>query len=1029
MKRALAERAKQQSFEQHKQKRCFSSPIQVSMSSNISGYKHQYAPKCVEENTSQMHSYTNKTILKIPRKYLSNHSPIIKSNCSSRTSPVLSGSDTGNLMVRRQLKTPPLKSNTYPVLKSQKRRRSLPSIVTTSHHLDVTPWDNDELLTSECNPISTSSCFFLQNQNRALASELYSYKRSIVYLEKERKFRRRSCTEIGRALCKMGTLWIEAEVVIVECLKVFGNRQPEFISSLKSQVVNLNHTSFVPSTGTGLDVEATEFIIDSMKNLAYSSKLLNSPTSSSIDDYISPKKVDARGKKCDEVTMNSKIKQGEDMEDSFLLLLSKIINSFSQRSTTFQKLILQLVRSLVTSFPTFSSNDNIYRCKLLLDEIFRSAELKKEIYFLRAKCSELESKLYELTKARDDASDSERIVRRGLYRIASGRMKIEEVLKAVEKVGFSSRDDNTKLQERLLSYSDVVVPSDGSKTLLLDSNTADILNTSYTQHSESSTITLNGVKMGARDVILMKKKLEDLEEILKFRETMIAEMIRVQEKREKKINNLLFSNRRTNPDSKFTDEEVKLSPLYTEIKVRLATSEKESRDLKEELKLVKEGWAVAISDVQLARKCAENLQEKHNKRMKEIISEPVEIRNDLESSLVPEKSFDGKSNFFKFEKVTDAMKNIELEHKLRHALENVRQSESIRISLSESNTMNDALQSKLDELKSKNATLVANKAASRASLVDTSTFSHNIFRKASSSDQSKDTPSSSSIFSLKEKIHRMKKELSAAIVSKDQAKVKQERAEKERDALMKKNARLIKQSVEKDDMNAKSLSTIVHLKQLSEQFDHEKNILLQKLKGAEQLALAARLAANAKVRVDEEAIREKRVLQKEVEQVKSKVEYLQKENNDIKIHLYRMKTYALVAEEDLITMRERCDELVSLSSTYENEKKQLYESLVMVKKEALEAKRKVPITPLRHSPLNRSDESMFTTKQLTTQVDHLKSRLACPVCNTRDKQVILLRCRHMFCRQCVDKNIKNRSRKCPACAQRFDIKDVGDIWL
>jgi len=135
------------------------------------------------------------------------------------------------------------------------------------------------------------------------------------------------------------------------------------------------------------------------------------------------------------------------------------------------------------------------------------------------------------------------------------------------------------------------------------------------------------------------------------------------------------------------------------------------------------------------------------------------------------------------------------------------------------------------------------------------------------------------------------------------------------------------------------------------------------------------------------------------------------------------------AEEDLITMRERCDELVSLSSTYENEKKQLYESLVMVKKEALEAKRKVAITPLRHSPLNRSDESMFTTKQLTTQVDHLKSRLACPVCNTRDKQVILLRCRHMFCRQCVDKNIKNRSRKCPACAQRFDIKDVGDIWL
>ena len=39
-----------------------------------------------------------------------------------------------------------------------------------------------------------------------------------------------------------------------------------------------------------------------------------------------------------------------------------------------------------------------------------------------------------------------------------------------------------------------------------------------------------------------------------------------------------------------------------------------------------------------------------------------------------------------------------------------------------------------------------------------------------------------------------------------------QRAEKERDALMKTNARLLKQSSEKDDMNAKSLSTILHLK-------------------------------------------------------------------------------------------------------------------------------------------------------------------------------------------------------------------------
>jgi len=76
---------------------------------------------------------------------------------------------------------------------------------------------------------------------------------------------------------------------------------------------------------------------------------------------------------------------------------------------------------------------------------------------------------------------------------------------------------------------------------------------------------------------------------------------------------------------------------------------------------------------------------------------------------------------------------------------------------------------------------------------------------------------------------------------------------------MKLNARLVKQCTEKDEMNAKSLSTILQLKQLSEQLEREKEIVDKKLKGIEQLALAARLATNAKERFDEEITREREV--------------------------------------------------------------------------------------------------------------------------------------------------------------------------
>ena len=94
---------------------------------------------------------------------------------------------------------------------------------------------------------------------------------------------------------------------------------------------------------------------------------------------------------------------------------------------------------------------------------------------------------------------------------------------------------------------------------------------------------------------------------------------------------------------------------------------------------------------------------------------------------------------------------------------------------------------------------------------------------------------------------------------------------------MKTNARLLKQSSEKDDMNAKSLSTILHLKQRNEELQTLSAKLKEKASSAQQLALAARLAANAKDRVGEEAVKEKETLDEIVKQLKEECETLRKE--------------------------------------------------------------------------------------------------------------------------------------------------------
>lgn len=49
----------------------------------------------------------------------------------------------------------------------------------------------------------------------------------------------------------------------------------------------------------------------------------------------------------------------------------------------------------------------------------------------------------------------------------------------------------------------------------------------------------------------------------------------------------------------------------------------------------------------------------------------------------------------------------------------------------------------------------------------------------------------------------------------------------------------------------------------------------------------------------------------------------------------------------------------------------------------------------------------------------LYDMLECQMCNTEFKNV-MLPCSHMFCHDCITKQIKSRNRKCPACNQRFD---------
>jgi E3 ubiquitin-protein ligase BRE1 len=464
-------------------------------------------------------------------------------------------------------------------------------------------------------------------------------------------------------------------------------------------------------------------------------------------------------------------------------------------------------------------------------------------------------------------------------------------------------------------------------------------------------------------------------------------------------------------------------------RLRLQSKEREVVELEAKLSETKKEWSQALGNEEKMKSALEEQLSKFQKRWSEFTSAldgDVIVSSENETTDVPSLA----------EQVSQAKRIVELQHKLCQALENVRQAESARLSLGEALDMNLQLQSELEEIKSKYAALQASRTVSVPRPTDVSPNPESgvtgaVVPMSSTPTEKPSTESSSKFEKMHRDYRRARKELAAMTQSKEAAKAKLERSEKERESLIDTNSRLLRQSTEKDEMNAKSLATILHLKSLTEQQALERENLEQQVNSASQLALSARLATNAKERLSEEVVKERQDLE-------GRFEILEKEHAQTKAELAKI---ALDFSEGSGTMTslstqlsnalKRSEDLVAENTAKADEMRKLVESAEAAERVAREANDKLNM--VLKSPTSGGDVasvvSAFTVGQLTTQISVLKGRLACPVCHYRDKECIIMRCRHMHCKQCVDERISNRSRKCPTCNNKFSEKDVEDVWL
>mmetsp|Transcript_10557 Transcript_10557/g.39278 ORF Transcript_10557/g.39278 Transcript_10557/m.39278 type:complete len:786 (-) Transcript_10557:71-2428(-) len=68
--------------------------------------------------------------------------------------------------------------------------------------------------------------------------------------------------------------------------------------------------------------------------------------------------------------------------------------------------------------------------------------------------------------------------------------------------------------------------------------------------------------------------------------------------------------------------------------------------------------------------------------------------------------------------------------------------------------------------------------------------------------------------------------------------------------------------------------------------------------------------------------------------------------------------------------------------------------------------------------------------ELREELDEYRKLVTCSICQTNQKSVLITRCHHTFCKDCIDRQVASRSRKCPTCGVNYSPHgDLTNFYL
>lgn len=228
------------------------------------------------------------------------------------------------------------------------------------------------------------------------------------------------------------------------------------------------------------------------------------------------------------------------------------------------------------------------------------------------------------------------------------------------------------------------------------------------------------------------------------------------------------------------------------------------------------------------------------------------------------------------------------------------------------------------------------------------------------------------------------------------------------------NQHLLQQVMERDDYNIKLVSESVKMKQSHTALISEKQTLdkqLQQVNSAVE-SLKSRIARSeeqmsACITHALKSTEEDRHLAVNLENSKWELSNADKE-------LKCLKSLLSSSEKECDQIRRKMEEIQEELESERMDRKKLDEELGELNMKVAEL-------------TMGSGEAAI--QKLQEEIKDCKSILKCGVCFDRPKEVVIVKCYHLFCNPCIQRNLEIRHRKCPGCGMAFGQNDVRFVKI